>query len=98
MSLLAKGHAECSDDEDESCNAGQNPADQSERTPLPVARAISHLAVQQGLLLYPGGHHGNVLGFLPPLIVTQDQLSTCASLVANILNGAAFDDLKPAAG
>ena len=65
-------------------------SDRRERTPLPVARAISHLAVQQGLLLYPGGHHGNVLAFLPPLIATREQLSVCASIVAGLLDGPAF--------
>lgn len=73
-------------------------SDRSEPTPLPVARAVSHLAVQQGLLLYPGGHHGNVLAFLPPLIVTRDQISACVSVVANLLNSAAYDALETAAG
>jgi len=60
--------------------------DRESRTPLQIARAISHRAVERGLLLYPGGHYGNVLAFLPPLIATQEQLSTCASMVGELLD------------
>lgn len=60
--------------------------DRESRTPLQIARAISHLAIERGLLLYPGGHYGNALAFLPPLIATRDQLSTCASMVGELLD------------
>ncbi len=72
--------------------------DRATRTPLPVARAISNLAVQKGMLLYPGGHHGNVLAFLPPLIVSEPQLSTCATIAADILTGPALESLLPTSG
>ncbi len=62
-----------------------------------MARAVSRLAVQRGLLLYPGGHFGNVLAFLPPLIASREQLSTCASIVGEILAGRDFDELRTAA-
>jgi 4-aminobutyrate aminotransferase-like enzyme len=71
-------------------------SDRDGRTPLPVARAVSHLAIQRGLLLYPGGHFGNALAFLPPLIVTRDQLSTAASVMADVINSATFDALETA--
>jgi len=68
--------------------------DRTSRAPLQVARAVSDLAVRRGLLLYPGGHHGNVLGFLPPLIVTPDQLTTCVSIVQDVIAGPEFARLR----
>ncbi len=68
--------------------------DRTARAPLPIARTLSNLAVQSGLLLYPGGHHGNVLAFLPPLIVSPDELSTCASIVRDLLYGPEFTELR----
>lgn len=73
-------------------------SDRTTRAPIPVARAVSNLAVQEGLLLYPGGHHGNVLAFLPPLVATSDQLATCVSIVQRILGGPDFDALRIRAG
>ena len=67
--------------------------DRDERTPLALARTVSHLAVERGLLLDPGGHHGNVLAFLPPLIATPEQLSTCADIVGELLTSSAFRSL-----
>ena len=64
------------------------------REPLAIARVISNLAVQRGLLLYPGGHHGNVLAFLPPLIATEAQLDTCVEIVSEILHGPEFAAMR----
>ena len=72
--------------------------DVATREPLTIARAISDLAVRRGLLLYPGGHHGNVLAFLPPLIVTEEQLDTCVGIVADILRGTEFAAMRHASG
>jgi 4-aminobutyrate aminotransferase-like enzyme len=60
-------------------------SNRTSREPLSVARAVSDVALRRGLLLYPGGHHGNVLGFLPPLIVSPEQLTTCAAIVRDVL-------------
>jgi 4-aminobutyrate aminotransferase-like enzyme len=54
--------------------------------PRPVARAVSHACVRRGLLVYPGGHHGNVVAMLPPLISTTGQLSTAATVLASALD------------
>jgi len=62
--------------------------DRTTRAPWPVARTLSNLAVGQGLLTYPGGHYGNVVAFLPPLISTEAEISVCADIVDRILNGA----------
>lgn len=67
--------------------------DVTTRTPLTVGRAVSDMAVQKGLLLYPGGHFGNVLAFLPPLVASQEQLSTAARMVAELLDGPGFSAL-----
>ena len=67
--------------------------DRDKRTPLGVARAVSNLAVKRGLLLYPGGHFGNVLAFLPPLIATREQLSACAGIVSDVLTGPEFHEV-----
>jgi 4-aminobutyrate aminotransferase-like enzyme len=72
--------------------------DRATRTPLPIARSVSNLSVQRGLLLYPGGHHGNVLAFLPPLVTSDEQVSTCVSIVREILGSAGFAALCTAHG
>lgn len=50
--------------------------------PLRVARQISNAATRRGLLVYPGGHHGNVIGFLPPLTASDEELSTAVAVLA----------------
>ena len=37
--------------------------DRATREPLSVAKKASDMALKKGLLIYPGGHHGNVLAF-----------------------------------
>ena len=37
----------------------------------------SQKALEKGLLLYPGGHHLNVLAFLPPIVVEKEEVDTC---------------------
>ncbi|MGF1668006.1 MAG: aspartate aminotransferase family protein [Acidimicrobiia bacterium] len=54
--------------------------------PHPVARAVSHACVDRGLLVYPGGHHGNVVAMLPPIVATDDQLSTAVDLLTGVLS------------
>ncbi len=54
--------------------------------PLPVARAVSHASVARGLLVYPGGHHGNVVAMLPPIVATEDQLSTAVEVLSGVLS------------
>jgi len=55
-------------------------------SPLSVASRISDEAVRQGLLVYPGGHHGNVVGMLPPLVSTETQLATAAEILGRLLS------------
>jgi 4-aminobutyrate aminotransferase-like enzyme len=57
-------------------------ADRATREPLAVAKRVGNAAVRRGLLVYPGGHHGNVVGMLPPLIATEEQLATAAAVLA----------------
>jgi 4-aminobutyrate aminotransferase len=59
--------------------------DRATKEPLRVARDISNAALRRGLLVYPGGHYNNVIGLLPPLIVTTDQLTIAANLIAETL-------------
>jgi len=59
--------------------------DRATREPLRIARDISNAALRRGLLVYPGGHYNNVIGLLPPLIVTTDQLTIAANLLAETL-------------
>jgi diaminobutyrate-2-oxoglutarate transaminase len=59
--------------------------DRATKEPLRVARDISNAALRRGLLVYPGGHYNNVIGLLPPLIVTTDQLTIAANLLAETL-------------
>lgn len=61
-------------------------ADRETREPLAIARHVSNTAVANGLLVYPGGHHGNVIGFLPPLISTPEQLETAVGVLADSID------------
>ncbi len=60
-------------------------ADQRTREPLRVAKRASDMALKKGLLLYPGGHHGNVLAFLPPLIVEKRQIDVAVEILDGVL-------------
>ena len=60
--------------------------DRATRQPLPIARSLSDLATRRGLLVYPGGHYGNVIALLPPLIATERQLTTASSILRELLN------------
>ena len=60
--------------------------DRQSRMPRPVARQISDAAVRAGVLVYPGGHHGNVVAFLPALVTTPTQLTTGAEIVAGLVD------------
>jgi 2,4-diaminobutyrate 4-transaminase len=60
-------------------------ADRSTREPLPVAKGASEKALKKGLLLYPGGHYGNVIAFLPPLIIGQEQVDRAVAIIEEVL-------------
>jgi 4-aminobutyrate aminotransferase len=54
-------------------------------SPLEVAKQVSEACVQRGLLVYPGGHYGNVIGMLPPLVATEEQLGTAVGILGAAL-------------
>ena len=60
-------------------------SDRATREPLRLARKASDMALKKGLLIYPGGHHGNVLAFLPPLIIDKAQVNTAVGVVDEVL-------------
>jgi 4-aminobutyrate aminotransferase/(S)-3-amino-2-methylpropionate transaminase len=60
-------------------------SDRATREPLSVARKASDMALKKGLLIYPGGHHGNVLAFLPPLIIDERQVDTAVGILDEVL-------------
>lgn len=64
-------------------------SDRDTKEPLAIARHVSDAAVANGLLVYPGGHHGNVIGFLPPLIASREQLSTAVDVLADSIDAPA---------
>jgi diaminobutyrate-2-oxoglutarate transaminase len=47
------------------------------------ARALQHACFQRGLILEVGGRHGSVLRFLPPLIVTEEEVYRIADIVTD---------------
>ena len=59
--------------------------DRSSREPLPVAKKVSERALKKGLLLYPGGHYGNVVAFLPPLIIGKEQVDRASVILEEVL-------------
>jgi 4-aminobutyrate aminotransferase-like enzyme len=60
-------------------------SDRQSREPLSIAKKVSELAVKKGLFLYPGGHYGNVLAFLPPLVIDEAQIDTAVEIVDEVL-------------
>lgn len=62
--------------------------DRTTKEPLPIGRALSNAAMQRGMLMYVAGHHANVAAFLPPLIVTEDQLDTASGILKDVLGAA----------
>ncbi len=55
------------------------------REPLTVSKVASDLALKKGLFLYPGGHYGNVLAFLPPLVIDESHVDTAVGIVDEVL-------------
>lgn len=39
-------------------------------------KRIQQKAMRQGLIVYTGGHYGNVVGIVPPVVITSEQLDT----------------------
>ncbi len=60
-------------------------ADRATREALAVAKEASAAALAKGLILYPGGHHGNVLAFLPPLIIGESHVDAALGIVDEVL-------------
>jgi len=60
-------------------------SDRATREPLSVAKKASDMSLKKGLLIYPGGHHGNVLAFLPPLIIDKAQVDTAVGILDEVL-------------
>jgi diaminobutyrate-2-oxoglutarate transaminase len=54
-------------------------------SPKQWAKRISEACVQRGLLVYPGGHHANVVGMLPPLVSSDEQLLTAVDVLGSVL-------------
>ncbi len=59
--------------------------DRESREPLAIAKVASDLALKKGLFLYPGGHYGNVLAFLPPLVIDEGDIDTAVGIVDEVL-------------
>jgi 4-aminobutyrate aminotransferase/(S)-3-amino-2-methylpropionate transaminase len=50
-----------------------------------VAKAVQTYALHQGVLILTAGSFGNVLRFLPPLVITDDQLLDAVSVMDQAL-------------
>jgi diaminobutyrate-2-oxoglutarate transaminase len=53
-----------------------------------LASTIQHEALRRGLILELGGRHNSVVRFLPPLIVTEEQIDTIAAIFADAVKAA----------
>ena len=60
--------------------------DQKSKTPLSEAKKYSQKALEKGLLLYPGGHHSNVLAFMPPIVVDKEEVDIAVSIIDDVLS------------
>jgi 4-aminobutyrate aminotransferase-like enzyme len=58
------------------------------RDPWPeAAQQVHRNALAGGLVLYRGGHHGNVIGLIPPLVATPEELDTGLQVLEAMLSG-----------
>ncbi|MBS0180172.1 MAG: diaminobutyrate--2-oxoglutarate transaminase [Nitrospira sp.] len=53
-----------------------------------LASKIQYEALRRGLILELGGRHNSVVRFLPPLIVTEEQVDTIAAIFADAVKAA----------
>jgi diaminobutyrate-2-oxoglutarate transaminase len=53
-----------------------------------LASRIQHEALRRGLILELGGRHNSVVRFLPPLIVTAEQIDTIATIFSEAVKAA----------
>ena len=53
-----------------------------------LASRIQHEALRRGLILELGGRHNCVVRFLPPLIVTAEQIDTIATIFSEAVKAA----------
>ena len=59
--------------------------ERNSKIPLSEAKKCSQKALEKGLLLYPGGHHLNVLAFLPPIVVEKEEVDTAVCIIDQVL-------------
>ncbi|MCQ6265280.1 aspartate aminotransferase family protein [Fictibacillus sp. WQ 8-8] len=64
-------------------NSGSHPAHPS------LASAIQRECFNRGLILEVGGRHGSVVRFLPPLIITEDQVRDITDIFTQAIEAAA---------
>ena len=60
-------------------------SDRDSKEPMAIARQVSSATTQLGVMVYPGGHHGNVIGFIPPLVVSEAELSRAVDVLADAM-------------
>ncbi|MDN4073978.1 aspartate aminotransferase family protein [Fictibacillus terranigra] len=75
--------AEIVDPEGKKANSGSYPAHPS------LASAIQRECFNRGLILEVGGRHGSVVRFLPPLIITYEQVLEVAEIFSQAIEAAA---------
>jgi len=56
-----------------------------------LARKIQHECLIRGLILELGGRHGSVIRFLPPLIITREEVDQVADIFASACAAAVID-------
>ncbi|MFL2931204.1 MAG: aspartate aminotransferase family protein [bacterium] len=59
--------------------------ERNSKIPLSEAKKCSQKALEKGLLLYPGGHHLNVLAFLPPIVVKKEEVDIAVCIIDEVL-------------
>jgi 4-aminobutyrate aminotransferase-like enzyme len=56
------------------------------KKPAPeVAKAVQTYALHQGVLILTAGTFGNVIRFLPPLVITNEQLEEAVAIMGEAL-------------
>lgn len=59
--------------------------DRETKEPLVVGRKATDSALRKGLLIYAGGYDGNVLGFLPPLVIQKEHVDRALGILDEVL-------------
>jgi diaminobutyrate-2-oxoglutarate transaminase len=78
------------DEQAQADQLGSHPADG------PLARSIQQQCLRRGIVVELGGRHGSVVRFLPPLIISQEEIDVLAERFCIAVDAAIAERQTPA--